>query len=68
MPTQESGCPMSGFSDLGVRQIAPNKAALKFKWRDQAEALIQPIWVSNRAFRVGRPFQKLTKFQPRYRT
>ena len=28
------------------------------------EVLIQPIWGSNRAFRVDRPIQKLTKFQP----
>ena len=27
------------------------------------EALISPIWGSNRAFRVDRPTQKLTKFQ-----
>ncbi len=29
-----------------------------------SEALIQPIWSSNRAFRADPPVQKLTKFQP----
>jgi hypothetical protein len=32
-------------------------------WRQQPEALIQPIWSSNRAFRADRPIQNFAKFE-----
>jgi hypothetical protein len=42
------------FADLHARDL-----------RLTLEALIEPVWSSNRAFQVDRrPIQKLTKFQP----
>jgi hypothetical protein len=36
----------------------------RITWHRQLEALIRPIWISDRAFRVDRPIQKLIKSQP----
>jgi hypothetical protein len=42
--------------------VRGQKTKISVTSRQQPETLIQPIWSSNRAFRVDRPFQKLTKF------